>query len=165
MVGGSMLAFQKVEPLLRSLGTTVVWMGGPGSGQVAKACNQLVVAANIEAVAEALVLAKKCGLDPARVRMALEGGFAGSAALTIHGSRMLRHDFEPGARAALHVKDADIFESLSREAGVPIPLGAAARVALHSLAKSGKGDLDHSALVLPLEEASGCSVEADAEPT
>ncbi|HEX4941492.1 MAG TPA: NAD(P)-binding domain-containing protein, partial [Actinomycetota bacterium] len=106
MVGGQEDAFARALPILEILGGNVTHVGGSGAGQVAKACNQLIVGATIQAVGEALVLAAKAGVDPATVREALLGGFAGSKILEVHGQRMLRGDFAPGFRSALHLKDA-----------------------------------------------------------
>ena len=108
MVGGSDEAFARAKPILQAMGKNIVHVGPSGAGQITKACNQLVVAATIEAVAEALVLAERSGVDAAKVREALLGGFAGSKILEVHGQRMLDRAFEPGFRARLHRKDARI---------------------------------------------------------
>ncbi len=146
MVGGQPAAFQRARPLLEAMGKRVTLVGPIGAGQVAKACNQLIVAANIEAVAEALVLAAAAGVDPARVRDALLGGFASSRVLEVHGQRMLGHDFSPGFRAVLHRKDARIVAELADTVGSPVPMFEVVRIALdHLVDRDGK--LDHSALV------------------
>ncbi len=154
MAGGPEEAFVRALPLLRAMGRNVVHVGSSGAGQVAKACNQLVVGATIEGVAEALVLAAKAGVDPAKVREALLGGFAGSKILEVHGRRMLDHDFEPGFRARLHRKDARIVLDTARQLGVPVPSFESVAEQLDRLVEGGGGDLDHSALVTLLEEAS-----------
>jgi 2-hydroxy-3-oxopropionate reductase len=161
MVGGSATAFDRGRPILEVLGSNVVHVGPAGAGQVAKACNQLVVAATIQAVAEALVLAKKAGVDPARVREALLGGFAGSKIMEVHGQRMLAGDFQPGFRSVLHRKDARIVRQTAEELGSPVPLFEIAAEALEHLVEVGRGDLDHAALVTLLEETAGVRV-ADA---
>ncbi|HEY2803032.1 MAG TPA: NAD-binding protein, partial [Actinomycetota bacterium] len=115
-------------------------------------CNQLVVGGTIEAVAEALTLATAAGVDAARVREALLGGFAGSKILEVHGQRMLDEAFTPGFRARLHLKDARIVTNTARELGVPTPGFAPVEEALSRLVEEGKGDLDHSALITLLEE-------------
>jgi 2-hydroxy-3-oxopropionate reductase len=155
MVGGPGEAFARALPLLRVLGGNVTRVGGAGAGQVAKACNQLVVAATIQAVGEALVLAAKAGVDPAVVREALLGGFAGSMILEVHGRRMLEGDFTPGFRASLHRKDARIVTELAVELGSPVPSFAVVAAALEALVEAGHGDLDHAALVTLLEDAAG----------
>ena len=146
MVGGPEDAFAQARPVFDAMGSTVVLIGPSGAGQVCKACNQLVVAANIEAVAEALVLAERSGIDPAKVREALLGGFAGSKALEVHGQRMLDRTYEPGFRARLHRKDARIVLDAAREAGAPVPAFERVAEQLEELVASGGGELDHSAL-------------------
>jgi 2-hydroxy-3-oxopropionate reductase len=146
MVGGPESAVERARALLESMGSTVVHVGPSGAGQVCKACNQLVVGATIEAVAEALVLAERSGVDAARVREALLGGFAGSKVLEVHGQRMLDRAFEPGFRARLHRKDARIVLNAARELKVPVPSFAAVARQLDALVDRGDGDLDHSAL-------------------
>jgi 2-hydroxy-3-oxopropionate reductase len=158
MVGGSVGAFDRARPIFDVLGTNVVRVGASGAGQVAKACNQLVVAATIEAVAEALVLARKAGVDPAAVREALLGGFAGSKVLEAHGRRMLVGEFEPGFRSSLHRKDARIVLRTAEDVGSPVPSFEVAAAALERLVDVGRGDLDHAALVTLLEEAAGVSL-------
>jgi 2-hydroxy-3-oxopropionate reductase len=155
MVGGSEDAFARGLPILEVLGRSVTHIGGAGAGQVAKACNQLIVAATIQAVGEALVLATKAGVDPAVVREALLGGFAGSKILEVHGRRMLEGDFTPGFRAALHRKDARIVTETSEELGAPVPSFTVVAAALDALVEAGRGDLDHAALVTLLEDAAG----------
>ena len=121
MVGGSPEAFLRATPLFAAMGKNIVRVGPSGAGQIAKACNQLVVAATIEAVAEALVLAERAGVDAAKVREALLGGFAGSKILEVHGQRMLDRTFDPGFRARLHRKDARIVLDTAKEVGAPVP--------------------------------------------
>jgi 2-hydroxy-3-oxopropionate reductase len=153
MVGGSEDAFARGYPLFEAMGSTVVHIGPNGAGQVCKACNQLVVAANIEAVAEALVLADRSGIDPAKVREALLGGFAGSKVLEVHGQRMLDRTYGPGFRARLHRKDARIVLDAAREAGAPVPAFERVAEQLDELVASGGGELDHSGLHRLLESA------------
>jgi len=161
MVGGPAPALDRGRPILDVLGSSVVHVGPSGAGQVAKACNQLVVAATIEAVAEALVLARKASVDPARVRQALLGGFASSKILEVHGQRMLAGDFKPGFRSVLHRKDARVVIQTGSELGAPVPSFEIAANALERLVEEGRGDLDHAALVTLLEDAAGLRV---AEP-
>ena len=154
MVGGSAEGFARALPLFQAMGSNIVHVGPSGAGQVTKACNQLVVAATIEAVAEALVLAERCGVDPAKVRQALVGGFAGSKILEVHGQRMLDRAFEPGFRARLHRKDARIVLDAARENGASIPSFEVVAAQLDRLVDdAGRGDLDHSALFTLLDEA------------
>ena len=161
MVGGRDDAFGRALPILEILGGNVTHVGGSGAGQVAKACNQLIVGATIQAVGEALVLAAKAGVDPATVREALLGGFAGSKILEVHGQRMLQGDFAPGFRSALHLKDAGIVTETAEELGSPTPSFAVAAAALGTLVATGRGDLDHSALVTLLEDRAGVTVSSE----
>lgn len=161
MVGGPEEAFRRALPILDILGGSVTHVGGAGAGQIAKACNQLIVAATIQAVGEALVLAMKAGVDPAVVREALLGGFAGSKILEVHGRRMLDGDFTPGFRAALHRKDARIITRVAEELDSPLPSFAVVEAALEALVDAGRGDLDHAALVTLLEDAAGMDLASD----
>ena len=155
MVGGSADAFARALPLFEAMGKNIVHVGESGAGQIAKACNQLVVAGTIEAVAEALVLAAAAGVDAAKVREALLGGFAGSKILDVHGQRMLEGNFKPGFKAVLHRKDVGIVANTAKELGVPVPLVAIVADALDRLVQGGEGELDHSALVTLIEDRAG----------
>jgi 2-hydroxy-3-oxopropionate reductase len=146
MVGGPEDVFHRVEPILRRIGTTIVRVGEIGAGQVTKACNQLVVGSYIEAVAEALALADRAGVDPHAVRQALLGGFAASRILEVHGSRMIDGAFEPGFRVRLHAKDARIVRSLAHATGARTPAFDVVAAQLTALVERGAGELDHSAL-------------------
>jgi 2-hydroxy-3-oxopropionate reductase len=151
MVGGTDDAFRRAAPIFDALGKNVVHIGPSGAGQVAKACNQLLVAATIEAVAEALLLAERSGVDAAKVREALLGGFAGSKILEIHGQRMLDRSFAPGFRIRLHRKDARIVEEAAAATGTPIPSFAVVAEQLQRAVDAGEGELDHSGLFVELE--------------
>jgi 2-hydroxy-3-oxopropionate reductase len=151
MVGGPTDAFERALPVLDALGSSIVHVGDAGAGQVAKACNQLVVGATIEAVAEALALAARSGVDPAKVREALLGGFAGSKILEVHGQRMLDGSFAPGFRVRLHRKDARIVMEAAREVGASTPSFAVVEGQLQRLIDAGGSELDHAALITLLE--------------
>jgi len=151
MVGGESAALERARPVFDALGRTVVHVGTSGAGQVCKACNQLVVAATIEAVAEALALAERSGVDAARVRAALLGGLAGSKILEVHGQRMLDRTFEPGFRARLHAKDARIVLETARDAGADVPSFAVVAEQLDRLVAGGGGELDHAGLFTLVE--------------
>jgi 2-hydroxy-3-oxopropionate reductase len=151
MVGGTDDAFRRAAPIFDALGKNVVHIGPSGAGQVAKACNQLLVAATIEAVAEALLLAERSGVDAAKVREALLGGFAGSKILEVHGQRMLDRSFAPGFRIRLHRKDARIVEEAAAATGTPIPSFAVVAEQLQRAVDAGEGELDHSGLFVELE--------------
>lgn len=162
MAGGDAQALERAMPVLSAMSSRVVHVGGPGAGQVTKAVNQLVVVGTIQIVAEALVLAAKAGVSPAKVREALLGGFAQSRILDAHGQRMLQRNFVPGARVRLHVKDTDVLSSLSRSLGVPLPAFDAAAAQLQAVIDHGGIDMDHSALVTELERAAGIELGAEA---
>jgi 2-hydroxy-3-oxopropionate reductase len=155
MAGGTEEAVARAQPIFDVLGKATTHIGPPGAGQVAKAANQVVVALTIQAVAEALVLARKAGADPARVRAALLGGFAQSRILDVHGQRMLDGAYEPGFKLQLHRKDLAIALQLGREEQVP--LFAAAQVAelIDALLAGGAGDRDHSAVATLYEQLAG----------
>lgn len=150
MVGGSQSAFERAYPIFQVLGKNIVHIGANGAGQVTKACNQMVVALTIEAVGEALVLAQKSGVDPAKVREALLGGFAQSRVLEVHGQRALEHRFEPGFRLRLHRKDLAIALGTAQELGVSTPVTALVHDMMNGLLAHGYGDQDHSYLIAEL---------------
>jgi 3-hydroxyisobutyrate dehydrogenase-like beta-hydroxyacid dehydrogenase len=154
MVGGRVETLELVRPIMGAMCDSIVHVGSVGAGMLAKACNQLVVGSTIQAVAEALTLARAAGVDPARVREALLGGFAASRVLEAHGKRMLDRDFEPGARVTIHAKDARIIIETAESLGVPIPGFRPVPAAFDRLVATGAGGLDHSALVLLLEHNS-----------
>jgi 2-hydroxy-3-oxopropionate reductase len=151
MVGGTEAAFERVQPLLQLMGKNVTRVGNVGDGQVCKVANQIIVALNIGAVAEALVFAAKAGADPQRVRDALMGGFASSRVLEVHGERMIKRNFEPGFRIALHQKDLNLALQGARSLGVALPQTATAAQLLQSCAALGHGQSDHCALVRAIE--------------
>jgi 2-hydroxy-3-oxopropionate reductase len=151
MVGGDEAVFERVRPLFELMGKNINLVGGNGDGQTAKVANQIIVALNIEAVAEALLFASRAGADPARVRQALMGGFAGSKVLEVHGERMVKRTFEPGFRIELHQKDLNLALAGARELGVALPQTAGAAQLMQACAANGMADLDHSALVRALE--------------
>jgi 2-hydroxy-3-oxopropionate reductase len=153
MVGGEGSAFERAAPIFAALGKNVVHIGGPGAGQVAKACNQIVVAVTIEAVAEAIGLAAASGVDPAKVRSALLGGFAQSRILDLHGQRMLDRAFTPGFKAKLHLKDMRIATEAAENAGIDAPAARLLRERLLTLVERGGGERDHSALFQLVEES------------
>jgi 2-hydroxy-3-oxopropionate reductase len=150
MVGGDEAAFSRATPVFEALGKNIVHVGPSGAGQVCKACNQLVVAATIEAVAEALLLAERSGVDATKVREALLGGFAGSKILEVHGQRMLDRAFDPGFRIRLHRKDARIVEAAATATATPIPSFTSVAQQLQLAVDAGDGDRDHSALYAEL---------------
>lgn len=155
MVGGNEIAFQRALPIFEKMGKNIVNIGKPGAGQTTKACNQIVVGLTIQAVAEALTLAKKSGVDVAKVRAALLGGFAQSKILDLHGQRILDRNFKPGFKIKLHRKDMNIALQTARSLSVPLPASAIVASQMDAVLANGDGDLDHSALALFLESISG----------
>jgi len=155
MAGGSQAAFERARPLLELMGKNITLVGDNGAGQTCKVANQIVVALTIEAVAEALLFASKAGVDPARVRQALMGGFAGSKILEVHGERMIQRAFDPGFRIALHQKDLNLALSGARALGISLPNTAATQELLNACAGQGWSGLDHSALARALELLAG----------
>lgn len=158
MVGGDEPTFERVQPILATLGKTIVRVGESGAGQVVKACNQVVVALTIEAVSEALVLGSKAGVDPAKILQVLGGGLAGNRVMELRGSNFLEHAFAPGFKARLHQKDLAIALAAGHAYGVPLPSTALVDQLFQALAVAGKGDLDHSALLTVLEDLAGHAI-------
>ncbi len=152
MVGGSEATFERVKPVFELMGKNITLVGGNGDGQTAKVANQIIVALNIEAVAEALLFAAKAGADPARVRQALMGGFAASRILEVHGERMVKRTFDPGFRIALHQKDLNLALSSARALGVSLPNTATAQELFNSCVAHGGAAWDHSGMVKALEK-------------
>ncbi len=146
MAGGTGADFARVKPLLQALGGNVVHVGGPGAGHTVKVLNQLIVGLTIEAVAEALTLAEKCGIDPRFVQQALKGGFADSKILQIHGTRMIERVYSPGGKAKTQLKDLRLALDLASAASVQLPHLASAVALYKALVAAGDGDLDHSAI-------------------
>jgi 2-hydroxy-3-oxopropionate reductase len=155
MVGGSDAALARARPILEVLGKTITHVGGPGAGQVCKACNQVVVALTIEAVGEALVLARKAGVDPAKVREALLGGFAQSRILDVHGRRALERNFTAGFKARLQLKDLAIALEAGREYGAAMPATAVVADLYKSVCAAGDAEADHSVLMAHVARLAG----------
>jgi 2-hydroxy-3-oxopropionate reductase len=151
MVGGSESAFNDVKPLFELMGKNITLVGGNGDGQTTKVANQIIVALNIQAVAEALLFASKAGADPARVRQALMGGFASSRILEVHGERMVKRTFAPGFRIELHQKDLNLALQGAKALGISLPNTAAAQELMNACAANGLAGMDHSALCRAVE--------------
>ncbi len=152
MIGGKPSAVDRAMPVFQKLGKNIVHVGAAGAGQIAKAANQIVVGVTIAAVSEALVLAAKAGVDPAKVREVLLGGFAQSKILDAHGQKMLERNFKPGFRIRLHEKDLKIALASGSEYGVPLTTTAVVAQMMAALKATGRGDLDHSALINLIED-------------
>ncbi|WP_268966643.1 2-hydroxy-3-oxopropionate reductase [Paraburkholderia antibiotica] len=151
MVGGEQATFDSVKPLFDMMGKNVTLIGAVGAGQVCKVANQVIVAATIEAVGEALLLASKAGVDAARVREALMGGFASSRILEVHGERMTKRTFDPGFRIELHQKDLNLALSTAQALGVSLPNTATCQALFNACVAHGGKAWDHSAMVRALE--------------
>jgi 2-hydroxy-3-oxopropionate reductase len=165
MAGGSDEDFTRAKPLFEVLGKTIVHVGPVGSGQVVKACNQVVVALTIEAVSEALVLGSKAGVDPATIIEVLSGGLAANKVMEVRGRNFLEHDFTPGFRIDLHHKDLGIALATAREYGVALPSTAAVDQMLQALRSGGRGNRDHSALLTHIEDLAHHEIGAPAGAT
>ena len=157
MVGGDQDAFDAVKPILDAMGNPerVIRVGESGAGQVCKLCNQMVIGGTLAAVGEAFALARKAGVDPAKVRQALLGGFAASRVLEVHGERILTRNYVPGFRASLYAKDYRNVAAALESHGVPAPVSQAVRELLDALVAHGRGEADYSALATVLFERAG----------
>ncbi len=151
MVGGPEAAFERAKPLFELMGKNITLVGENGAGQTCKVANQIIVALTIEAVAEALLFSSKAGVDPARVRQALMGGFAGSKILEVHGERMIKRTFDPGFRINLHQKDLNLALLGAKALGISLPNTASTQELFNACTAHGGAELDHSALVKALE--------------
>jgi 2-hydroxy-3-oxopropionate reductase len=155
MVGGNESTFNRALPIFEKMGKNIIHIGKPGAGQTTKACNQIVVGLTIQAVAEALTLAKKSGVDIAKVRAALLGGFAQSKILDLHGQRIIDRNFKPGFKVKLHRKDMNIALQTARQLSVPLPASAIVASQMDALLARGDAELDHSSLALLQEQLAG----------
>ncbi len=151
MVGGTEDAFERAQPFFEIMGKNIVLIGGPAAGQLTKACNQIVVGVTIQAVAEALALARKAGVDAAKVREVLLGGFAGSRIMELHGQRILDGNFQPGFKIRLHRKDLAIALQTGRELSLPLLATSQVAELMNALLATDRGELDHSALSLLID--------------
>ncbi len=157
MVGGDANALERVRPVLNAMGSPdrVIHVGSSGAGQVCKACNQLAIGGALATVGEVFALARKAGVDPARVREALLGGFAASRVLEVHGERILTGNYKPGFRARLYHKDMGIALETARAHDVPLPVSAVVQQLVNAMMAAGDGDLDYSALARVLFDLAG----------
>jgi 2-hydroxy-3-oxopropionate reductase len=158
MVGGPQAAFDAVRPLFELMGKNITLVGANGDGQTTKVANQIIVALNIQAVAEALLFASKAGADPAKVRQALMGGFAASRVLEVHGERMIGRTFKPGFRIELHRKDLGLATDGARALDIALPNTSTVQQLMNAGVGLGCGDLDHSSLCKVIETMSGCVI-------
>ena len=159
MVGGPAAAFDRARPLFDLMGKNITHVGeANGAGQTCKVANQIIVALNIQAVAEALVFAARAGADPAKVRQAISGGFAASRVLELHAERMVKGTFDPGFRIRLHQKDLNLALSAAKALQLSLPNTAIAQQMMSSCAAHGEGELDHSALIRAIERLGDFSI-------
>jgi 2-hydroxy-3-oxopropionate reductase len=147
MVGGTAAAFERALPVFQVMGQNIVHIGDAGAGQVTKACNQIVVALTVQAVAEALTLAQRSGVDASKVRSALLGGFAQSRVLEVHGQKMLDRNFAPGFKLSLFRKDLEIVLQTARALQQPLMGTSQIPALMDALLAQGKGDLDFIAVL------------------
>jgi 2-hydroxy-3-oxopropionate reductase len=152
MVGGDEAVFAKMKPILAVMGNAerVIYIGRSGAGQICKICNQVAIGGALAGVSEAFALAKKAGVDPARVRQALLGGFAASRVLEVHGERMLIDNYKPGFRTKLYQKDLRIANEAAAANSVAMPVTALVTQLVNALVASGGADLDYSAIATVL---------------
>lgn len=151
MVGGEEVHYRRVKPILQALGRPT-YVGQAGAGHTLKVINQLIVGLTIEAVAEALALGEGCGIDPRKVQEALQGGFADSKILQLHGLRMIERKFTPGGKVKTQLKDLRLAQQLAQQAGLELPHMQSALERYRRLVEAGDGDLDHSALFKLIKE-------------
>ena len=151
MVGGTEIAFKNALPIFEAMGKNIVHIGESGAGQITKICNQMIVGITIQAVSEAITLAKSAGVHVEKVRDVLLGGFAQSKILDLHGKRMIDENFVPGFTVNLHNKDLGIASKTSKELGLILPGTEMAAASMEKAIKKGNGHLDHSSLILNLE--------------
>jgi 2-hydroxy-3-oxopropionate reductase len=154
MVGGDEAAFAEVKPILDVMGNPekVIRVGGEGAGQITKVCNQMVIGGTLAVVSEAFSLARHAGVDPAKVREALLGGFAASRVLEVHGERILTENYVPGFRASLYAKDMRIAAQTLADTNTAAPVSAVVQELVAALVARGRGDMDYSALATVLFE-------------
>jgi 2-hydroxy-3-oxopropionate reductase len=151
MAGGKLPVFERVKPLFECLGKTIVHVGDSGAGQITKACNQLALLVNAQGAAEAMTLAARCGVDPAKVREVMLGGVAASRVLELFGKRMVERDFAAGIEARLYYKDLDIALGIAHELGMAAPAAALVMQNINALIGRGEGKNDLSALIKVVE--------------
>jgi 2-hydroxy-3-oxopropionate reductase len=158
MVGGKVEIFERVLPIFQKLGKNINHIGDHGAGQVTKAANQIIVGLTLQAVAEALIFAKKSGVDPAKVRRAIMGGYAQSRVLELHGQRMLERNFHPGGKITSHRKDINIVLAVAKEMDICLPGTAMISQLFNAVVAHDGADWDHSAIVTVLESMSDVKI-------
>ncbi len=152
MVGGPKELFDELLPVFQVMGKTVTHCGANGAGQTVKACNQIQVALNLLGMSEAFVLGAKAGVDPAVILQVLSGGYAQTRVMDARGPKVIKGEFEPGFKSRFHYKDLNIVMETAKKLNVPLPATAIAHELFASLMASGRGELDHSAIINIIEE-------------
>ena len=152
MVGGSEALFNQVLPIFEKMGKTITLCGDNGAGQTVKACNQIQVAMNFIGMAEALVLGTRAGVDPTIILKVLSGGYAQTRVMDVRGPKIIKGDFQPGFKSRFHYKDLNIIMDTARALNVPLPATALAHELFSALMASGRGELDHSAVINIIED-------------
>jgi 2-hydroxy-3-oxopropionate reductase len=164
MVGGPEELFNEVLPVLQVMGKTITLCGPNGAGQIVKACNQIQVALNFVGMSEALVLGTKAGVDPAIVIKVLSGGYAQTRVMDVRGPKIIKGEFEPGFKSKFHFKDLGIIMDTARKLNVPLPATAIAQQLFNALLASGRGELDHSAVINVIEDLAGVKARTAEAP-
>jgi 2-hydroxy-3-oxopropionate reductase len=160
MVGGEPGVFQEALPIFQVMGKTIVHVGGYGAGQVVKACNQVMVAMQMQAMAEALVLGAKAGVDPAKIIEVLTAGYAQCRVMQVRGPEILKRNFKPGFKVKLHYKDLNIALATGAEYGVPLPGTALVHEMFGAMKAAGRAEDDHSGVITVLEQLAGIEVKS-----
>lgn len=163
MVGGPAELFEEVRPILATMGKTITLCGANGAGQTVKACNQIQVALNFIGMAEALVLGAKAGVDPAIIVKVLSGGYAQTRVMDVRGPKIIAGQFEPGFKSRFHYKDLNIIMDTAKRLQVPLPASAIAHELFAAVLASGRGELDHSAVINVLEDLAGIQARSKTE--
>jgi len=159
MVGGSSEALEKVRPVLQAMGKTITYIGGPGTGQIAKAANQIMVAAQMVAMGELLIFSQKAGADPVKVVEAIRAGAAQCWTLDVKPPRLFAGNRQPGFKSRMQSKDMNIVQETARQYGIPLPAAALHAQLFNAMVQMGMGDLDNSAVVAVIEKLAGESLK------
>ncbi len=155
MVGGRKEDFDEFAPIFEKMGKTITLCGGPGAGQIVKACNQIQVALNFAGMAEALVFGKKAGVDPEIIIKVLSGGYAQSRVMDVRGPKIIEGDFTPGFKSKFHYKDLNIIMKTALENNMPVPVTSLVHELFTAMMAKGRGDIDHSGIITVIEDMAG----------
>jgi 2-hydroxy-3-oxopropionate reductase len=161
MVGGPVEALETVRPIFQAMGKTITHVGDAGAGQIAKAANQIMVAAQMVAMGELIIFAQECGADPRKVVEAIRGGAAQCWTLDVKPARLFSGNRQPGFKARMQAKDLNIVLETARQYGVPLPSAALDAQLFNAMLARGQGDLDNSAVIAVLEELANTHLEEE----